>query len=574
MKRILPLVLVIVLAATLFASCGSASPVSLADSEPQTETATSETQVSAVVADVPEVLTETEAENSVSEGQEPAEEMQEVPDGSETLEYFPVNEDITLTIMMGTAPIILSLMDWPLGIQYFQEMGKRTGIQLEPVIYTFENMNEVLSLAMASNSLADINSGVNNIANYDYCVEQGLILEMNDYIDEYMPNYKAMREGDEEYRKASISDDGIIGGIYGFCKGRNVIEVGPVIRQDWLDELGLESPVTYDEYYDVLTAFKEHYNCSTPIHVNSGGAIQGNYLAAGYGVASDVFMGAQPFLVVDGEVKYSPCEEGYREYLTMIHQWYEEGLINHDFMSQTMNDIEDGVVYSDNAGIFCYKVGGIANLEKSAPTEGFDLAPIKDARKTRDQVNHLRQRAELITSSVCLGSNCSNIEAACRWLDYNYTEEGLLLNNYGVEGVSFEYDKNGEPVFTDVVANNPNYGSTLAMAYYCNVQWVTELDNKERQASFLDMSYCDLWGEDDNTYQYDTEMYFLTTEESEIDTDYYGDIATYVQESQLAFIIGNKPLSEFDDFVKNINDMGIEHCIEVRQAAYERYESR
>ena len=43
---------------------------------------------------------------------------------------------------------------------------------------------------------------------------------------------------------------------------------------------------------------------------------------------------------------------------------------------------------------------------------------------------------------------------------------------------------------------------------------------------------------------------------------------TYVQESQLAFIIGNKPLSEFDDFVQNIYDMGIEHCIEVRQAAY------
>lgn len=37
------------------------------------------------------------------------------------------------------------------------------------------------------------------------------------------------------------------------------------LRQDWLDELGMETPVTIDDWHDVLKAFKDNYNCEASL---------------------------------------------------------------------------------------------------------------------------------------------------------------------------------------------------------------------------------------------------------------------------------------------------------------------
>ena len=42
-------------------------------------------------------------------------------------------------------------------------------------------------------------------------------------------------------------------------------------------------------------------------------------------------MGAYPVYVVDGDVKFGWVEEGFKDYLTLMHQWYTEGLLGADF---------------------------------------------------------------------------------------------------------------------------------------------------------------------------------------------------------------------------------------------------
>lgn len=40
--------------------------------------------------------------------------------------------------------------------------------------------------------------------------------------------------------------------------------------------------------------------------------------------------------------------------------------------------------------------------------------------------------------------------------DYMYTTDGILLANYGVEDVTFTYNAEGKPEFTDLIMNNPD----------------------------------------------------------------------------------------------------------------------
>ena len=59
---------------------------------------------------------------------------------------------------------------------------------------------------------------------------------------------------------------------------------GPLIRQDWLDELGLETPETYDELHDVLTAFKDQKGADAALALNYAATGINNGLVQGYGI--------------------------------------------------------------------------------------------------------------------------------------------------------------------------------------------------------------------------------------------------------------------------------------------------
>jgi putative aldouronate transport system substrate-binding protein len=60
------------------------------------------------------------------------------------------------------------------------------------------------------------------------------------------------------------------------------------------------------------------------------------------------------------------------------------------------------------------------------------------------------QVSRVYWGSASISTTCENIPLACTWLDWRYSEEGSFLYGYGVEGVSWNYDANGEIVISDL----------------------------------------------------------------------------------------------------------------------------
>ena len=73
-------------------------------------------------------------------------------------------------------------------------------------------------------------------------------------MEKYAPNIKAYFDENPDQRKALEWIDGKI--YYIPCIGDGDVSMGWFIREDWLDNLGLEMPKNVDEYYNVLKAFK------------------------------------------------------------------------------------------------------------------------------------------------------------------------------------------------------------------------------------------------------------------------------------------------------------------------------
>lgn len=493
--------------------------------------------------------------------------------------YFPLAETATLTYLTSMSPPTMSALNLPNDLLAYAELEERTNVHIDFTIIGMPQVDDTMAILVSGDDLPDIVFGVARyFSSLDYAMDEDIIYDLTEAIDQYMPNYNALRTSDEDVRKSTTTDSGRIASIYGIYDNYNIIMYGLMIRQDWLNNLGLSTPRTYDEFYDVLVAFKNEYSTDSALGVLPTGAINGNYLSAGYGVAWDTY-GEMIFIIVDGEVKYSPIEAGFKDYIMMMNKWYDTGLVDPDFMAQPDNGghIDTSHIANNDMGIFGGSIGNVKVYNELATVDNFELAPLADARLTAaSEPNHLRKKAELIGNAAMISTNCSDLELACRWLDYFYSDEGWLLANYGIENVSFEYDSNGKPVYTELITNNPDGLSTgNAMLKYCMPGNGTYfIDAQNRYAGIYDMSYPETWAESNNDYYYDSDRYAMNESENVAYSSKYNDIATFVSENVVKFIIGTKNFSEWDDFIATIYEMGIEDCITSLQGSVNRYDDR
>ena len=93
------------------------------------------------------------------------------------------------------------------------------------------------------------------IASY---IDDGIIQDLTPYVETCMPNFWRILEENPSIKKDVVTDEGRIYAIpYIRLDEALCVYQGPVIRQDWLDKLGLKTPKNTEELYQVLKAFKE-----------------------------------------------------------------------------------------------------------------------------------------------------------------------------------------------------------------------------------------------------------------------------------------------------------------------------
>lgn len=74
-----------------------------------------------------------------------------------------------------------------------------------------------------------------------------------------MPNYLPVLQKYDDAYKCAYDDYGNMFSIVGVSTEGFPATFSPIIRADWLNELGMDYPETYDNYYNFLTAIKTEY---------------------------------------------------------------------------------------------------------------------------------------------------------------------------------------------------------------------------------------------------------------------------------------------------------------------------
>lgn len=462
----------------------------------------------------------------------------------------------------------------PNEIEYFKRIQEATGVAVEYL--SGSGGTEALSLRIVAEETPDIIDEWwgNFPGGIDKCLADGTIIPLNDLMDAgYMPNFVQYLKDHPEVDKLCKNDDGIYYTVPMIrAEDSYMVFNGNIVRKDWLDDLNLEVPTTIQEMEDVLVAFKEQKGASTGF-----APAWNNYsrMVYAFGIAEDFYINA------DNKVAYGYIEPAYKDFLTLMNRWIDMGIADPDMFNQSY-DTWSAKIASGKTGFVWGNTGGelgskLQSIKAEVP--GMDWIPVPNPVLVEGESFPMDISASPVNSvGASISSSCKYPEAAAKLLDYVFSPEGILLSNFGVEGITYEYAEDGSIRFTDFVKNNPDgYNQEQTLNHYMGTKNKSFLNTRE----YMDLTYAlDVQLESVNLWRTDNAVcklmpnVTLTAEESAEYASIMSEIGTYVDEMKLKYMLGTESLDSFDQFVKTIHSLGIDRAIEIRQAAYDRFLQR
>lgn len=495
------------------------------------------------------------------------------PEAPEVVISYPLFDTTqTYTIWLGTAPDLSEVVNDMGQFVIFRELEKITNVAWDATMVSFMAEAEQFQLMVAGGDYTDVVCKA--IDNYNGTVDQAIdddfLIDLAPYIPENMPNLTHWFEQYPELPKQLTSEGGAIGAFPKIYKEPSDISSGGMIRADWLQDLGLDEPKTYDDMYNILNEFRDKKGATAPLAIAMPSGVQSELLA-GYNISGG-------FYQVDGEIRYGSIQPEFKDYLTMMNKWYTEGLVDELFLTNSYESLVDmspvlngtcGIWYGTAAQAISYMIGASADPAMRI-TGVTNVTP-------DGSMAHVGESGSVFDSHLwSVTTVCQDPEVICQYIDYVYGDEGTLLANYGVEGETFTY-VDGKPALTDLVLNNPDYSYGAAMnIFVCDRMTPTPfvIDEDRVRADYIEdqLNAIEVWNNsNDGTYNLPRAGINMSVEESNKYYSLYPDIETYMDENIVKFIVGDKPLSEFDAYVETLIGMGIEDCVAIEQSAYDRY---
>lgn len=465
--------------------------------------------------------------------------------------------------------------------EYAKELSKRTGVEIEYIHPAAGQFAESFNLMIASGEIADI---IDASWFFQYAggpgkaISDKIIVPLNDY-KEYAPAYFKFLKAHPELDKHAKTDEK---DYYGFPlimeSEKMLITTGPTVRADWLKDLGLSVPETVKDWEVMLKKFKEEKGAESPFSFNYSNETLQQFFLAMLGTRTESY-------VADGEIKYGAVQPEFKEALATANKWFKEGLLDKNFVSADDKTISSQILNGQTGASFLSGGREIGQFLKDGvkPSKEFDLMAVPFPSLVRGEYNSYIAKGILMnSSSSAISAQCKKPALAAKVLDYSYTDEGIILANYGIEGTSFDY-VDGEPIYSDVITNNSdglNMSQALGMYVragggggdFINTEgYLNQYYSLPQQKSALGE-----WSKLSEKAEKETLPWSLTptTDESSEYARIMNEVKKYQAQMTVKFITGIEPLSNFDKYVETLNGYGLQKALEIQKAQYDRFQNR
>lgn len=570
MNKLFRLVTWLILLSMIFSACSPASPTTAptqgsADNSPQPTNTTSEQPAA------------TQAQDS---------EVTVAPGG----EFPIVDKKITLTVLVMPNAEITDYNN----NEFTKWIEEKTNIDLEVTVAPQDQTeaDQKLNAIFASGDLPDLIIGWWNMSldRQLALAEQGLIVPINDYIDEYGVETKRIFNEMPSAKNAVSQVDGKIYSVPDVNECYHCTHAQKMwVYQPWLDTLGLEVPETTDEFEQMLVAFKtkDPNGNGKADEIPLSGNVSWHGSLAEYLMNPFVYYqtvsSPSGFYIENDVIKAPFVEDGWKEGLKYLNKLYAQGLIdpqaftNTDEQMKALGENPDivilGAMPSGHEGIFVEVNGQSGRWLEYVP-----IPPLEGPTGIRQNPTTTNVTG---TGRFLITKANKYPEASFRLADLFLSWEGTTRSYYGVPGVDWEYVKEGENL-TSIGGGTAKYKELVfhntphAQSWGQSLPQYRPASYRESQADTQDQPYEGMlfrWSKE-NYAPYDVDKTIpplvitpdLATQMGDLSTT----ITNLVNESFAAFVNGQKDIDkEWDAYIKSLDDAGLNDLIKMYQDAYD-----
>jgi len=490
----------------------------------------------------------------------------------------------------ATEPVTFSMLwtDWPDNPitdtwEVFDEIEKRTNVSLDLTNIPFSDATEKRSLLISAGDAPSI-IPLTYTGDEVQFAAAGAVLPMSDYV-EYMPNFqKYVEEWDLSEMMESLRQDD---GKYYMLPGLQEVSVPVftlILRKDIFDEVGAEIPETWDELREGLEKIKEKYPDSYPLADGFEGQSMINYAAHAFGTVAGWGLGRAVFWNKDkGEYEFAG-NDGYREMVEYFEGLHSAGLL--DAESFTAANDGAGTVTEKFAAGEVFAASGSAGtvqefataLDETVGEGNYELVQIAPPGGPAGQVVEPRNfwNGFMLTADAAKEPNFLAMLQFLDWL--YYSPEARELLRWGVEGET--YDKAADGTITlrpeysyDAYNINPDGETDLSKDLgYANAVLSDATESRSLKQSYNSESLVEYIEKVTSTRT--PREPFPAAPLNELELEQSALMSTPIKDSlntaTLQFILGQRPLSEWDDFLTEVEGQNLAGYLELINGAQKR----
>lgn len=505
------------------------------------------------------------------------------------------------------------------------DMFKANNLELDYTVVERDQYASILNATLAGSEIPDFFFAA-SMSNADIInlIENGMLLDINEALKYSAgPAAKEFAEGGM-YEVSRQLHTYVDGGMYSFGNVSKQFSVDTetfgghaivgnncamLVRQDWLDKLGLAMPTTTDEVINVLKAFQEN-------DMNGNGLKDErividwdttfNGVAGWFGLAPHDFQADR----VNQKAVVPVLQPGYVPYVKFLRELVDNGLayladeVAYYNGGNSDGDLLNTIMQNDCAAM--YYGAALADHAFQSADAVYTVMPLIQAVEGIEPILNASVGYK-VWSRWCFSSK-ADPKAVAAFLDTICTQEYAKWITFGIENETYTVDpESGLYTFTasnkydDIMATGKARGYVLVIdsflpdasqigwyqQYYGPLNWTSYSDFLD-SAYFKDtlskqytenqiknlVEYCKQ-AETYQLYNFNTDLEMIapmnTPEEAEVLDMYEEDLKTYLKEMTVNFLTDAYDIEDYETYVEELNAMGLQEVLAVRQAQYDRY---
>ena len=504
---------------------------------------------------------------------------------------FPLAEQVELTVIIANDDDFdEDLANNPL----WQDLQEKTNVKINlKRIPRSDAMTSLNNMLLTKESWDGMFCQFMSDTEFSTLAGSGFFLDVKDLItnEKICPNFvnRSMADREDTVLNALTTPNG---GIYGLAGGDMLegsgLESPILVNKEWVEAAGMEVEdiKTIDDLEYLLGYWAENdmngngKQDEIPylVYQNNSQRHMEAFLGL-YGIPTKDGTYENYVTVVDGEVQFVPLMDAWKEAVKKLADWYAKGYIWDEAFSgaQVNTYFWDTILASPTPIVGMHTAQSCGNNDldylyvQIPPVEVEGYEPV--------WYNHPGQKNP--KAAVCVSKNCANPEIMLAWFDLFLSMDNSIRYQNGEEGEGWEYTEDGKIRILELSYSEDQRLREDSPSLYHITSAGTSLPTcltTEDYAERIELN-------DQQKFQIESyeiyEEYFsdepwprpyFSVEQSEQLAKIRTDIFNLVTLKRAEWITGVNNIDvEYDQFVKDLEKMGVDKLTSIMQDAYDVY---